>query len=198
MTDADTKRIEEIRQHLNEIQSGGRWIPDEEQCDEDGSMCLTGYLTFIESNPVSPVDGDGWDGVNQQAAWFGEPTDAERFVQLLEDVKWLLTWVEELPTNVDFIPRVTDGERAVLEQLTNQGASIVDFGHPDKVTLTYAAHELAPVPRAIFMSLRARIKPLIEHKPGTGWVITDIGRAAITTLAVHDQDQSRQDDLAEV
>lgn len=120
------------------------------------------------------------------AQWYKHRRDRQiAYASLATFVVLYADRIVVLPPNIDLVRGLTYGERAVLEQLTNQGAAIVDFGHPDKVTLTYAAHELAPVPRTTFMGLRDRIKPLIEHKPGTGWIITDLGRALIATLEVH-------------
>lgn len=121
------------------------------------------------------------------AQWYKHKRDRQiAYASLATFVVLYADRIAVLPPTIDLVRAITDSERAVLEQLLNQGTSIVDFGHPDKVTLVFARHELAPVPRATFSSLRSRIKPLIEHKPGTGWIISDLGRALITTLAVHE------------
>jgi len=79
-----------IEERLNRFLNGGQFIADQEQTDEDGTMELTGNITFVDDKPDPEESGF------VTAGWFDDHEDAQRFVQMIEDQKALIEEVRAL------------------------------------------------------------------------------------------------------
>ena len=79
-----------IEARLKRFLSGGQFVADQEQTDEDGTMELTGNITFVDEHP------DPDDEPFVTVGWFDDHEDAERFVQMIEDQKALIAYIKTL------------------------------------------------------------------------------------------------------
>lgn len=91
---------------IEQMNQGGYFVADYETCDEDGSMCPTGHITFLPKPPPLSYEGEYEGPID--AGWFSEPEDAPRFISLLELTGELIKLANPLR-------RERDEARAALE-----------------------------------------------------------------------------------